>query len=78
MRSIRLLVLAVAATTSFTACSTVSVAQLRERYPMPDCPSLEGYPDCQDGFRVLPNPVTAGDRPASERVSLPQPPAQTP
>lgn len=78
MRSIRLLLLALAATTSFSACSTVSEARLEGRYRMSDCPSLEGYPDCQDGFRVLPNVTTAGNRPASERVSLPQPPAQTP
>lgn len=50
MGSIRLLALAVVTMTLFTACS----AQFKARYRMSDCPSLEGYPDCQDGFRVPP------------------------
>ena len=74
MGSIRLLALAVVTMTLFNACS----AQFSARYRMSDCPSLEGYPDCQDGFRVPPDPGMTGYRPASERAYLPLLPAQTP
>jgi hypothetical protein len=59
MRSISLLTLAAVTRTLFNARSTIRAAQLESRYRMSDCSFLEGYPDCQDGFRVVSNPVTA-------------------
>ena len=78
MRFISLLTLAAVTITLFSACSSMRAAQLKNQYRMSDCSSMEGYPDCQDGFREVSNPVTAGYRPARERTYLPQVPAQTP
>lgn len=78
MRSISLLALAAVTITLFSACSTMGAAQRESRYRMSNCSPLEGYPDCQDGFRVVPNPMTTGYRRAGECTNLPQLPEQTP
>lgn len=77
MRSISLLALTAVTITLFSACSTMSAAQRESQYRGSDCSSLEGYPDCQDGFRVVPNPVTISYDCAGERPNLPQLPEQT-